>query len=138
MSIDSENTSTPTTESPATKGRKPAKKAKPAKKVTGAKKAAGKPKADRTNKKAEGHRHDEARQGSHVTRDHEGHGLAGAYRTRVRQHPGQQRRREDRVVQEHRGRTDVQDREIASGNSSSKRRLGHAPGAAFLLSGASK
>ena len=32
MSIDSENTSTPTTEAPATKGRKPAKKAKPAKK----------------------------------------------------------------------------------------------------------
>ena len=32
----------------------------------------------------------------------------------------------------------VQDREIVSGNSSSKRRLGHAPGAAFLLSGASK
>jgi len=36
------------------------------------------------------------------------------------------------------GRTDVQDRQITSGNSSSKRRLGHAPGAAFLLSGASK
>ena len=47
-------------------------------------------------------------------------------------------RREDRVVQERRWRTDVQDREIASGNSSSKRRLGHAPGAAFLLLDGSK
>jgi hypothetical protein len=37
-----------------------------------------------------------------------------------------------------RGRTDVQDREIASGNSASKRRLGLAPGAAFPLSGVNK
>ena len=51
MSIDSENSSTPTIEAPATKGRKPAKKAKTAKKVPPAKKPAGKPKADRTNKK---------------------------------------------------------------------------------------
>ena len=39
---------------------------------------------------------------------------------------------------ERRWRTDVQDQEIASGNSSSNRRLGHVPGAAFLLSGASE
>jgi hypothetical protein len=35
------------------------------------------------------------------------------------------------------GRTDVQDREVTS-NPSSQRRLGHGPGAAFLLLGASK
>jgi hypothetical protein len=51
--IDSENTSTPAAEVPATKGRKPAKKAKTAKKARAAKKAAAKPKADRTKKKAE-------------------------------------------------------------------------------------
>ena len=53
MSIDSENTSTPAAEAPATKGARKAKKAKPAKKAVRAKKAAGKPKADRTNKKGE-------------------------------------------------------------------------------------
>src|SRR5580693_1417574 len=53
MSIDSENTSTPAAEVPATKGQRKAKKAKPAKKASRAKKPASKPKADRTNKKAE-------------------------------------------------------------------------------------
>jgi hypothetical protein len=53
MSIDSENISTPTTEPPATKGRKPAKKAKAAKKAGRAKNTAAKPKSDHTNKKAE-------------------------------------------------------------------------------------
>jgi hypothetical protein len=53
MSIDSETTSTPAAEAPATKGPRRAKKAKLAKKARAAKKAASKPKADRTNKKAE-------------------------------------------------------------------------------------
>jgi hypothetical protein len=75
-----------------------------------------------------GHRDDEARQGRHARGDHEGYWLAAAHRTWLREHPGQQGRGEDRVVQERCWRTDVQDREITSGNSSSKRRLGHAPG----------
>ena len=53
MSIESENTSTPAAEAPATKGPRKAKKAKSAKKAGRAKKAAGKRKADRANKKAE-------------------------------------------------------------------------------------
>jgi hypothetical protein len=54
MSIDSEDTSTPAAETPATNGPRKAKKAKPAKKAgRAAKKASAKPKADRTNKKAE-------------------------------------------------------------------------------------
>jgi hypothetical protein len=52
MSIDSENTSTPAAEAPATKGPRKAKKAKPAKKAGRAKKSA-RPGTDRTNKKAE-------------------------------------------------------------------------------------
>ena len=78
-------------------------------------------------------RTDEARQRRDAGRDHGRHRMASAHGARLRQHPRQQGRGEDRLVQERRGRTDVQDREIASGNSSSKRRLGHAPGAAFLL-----
>src|SRR5450432_122580 len=38
--------------------------------------------------------------------------MAGAHGARLRQHPGQQGRREDRFVQEHRWRTDVQNREL--------------------------
>jgi hypothetical protein len=53
MSIDSENTNTPTVEAPATKGARRAKKAKSGKKARAAKKPASKPKTDRTNKKAE-------------------------------------------------------------------------------------
>ncbi len=52
--IDSENDSTPPTESPQPKAsRKPAKKGKTTKKVPRAKKAADKPRAERANKKAE-------------------------------------------------------------------------------------
>jgi hypothetical protein len=51
MSIDSEATSMPAAEAPATKRK--AKKAKPATKAGRSKKPAGKPKAGRTNKKAE-------------------------------------------------------------------------------------
>jgi len=94
-----------------------------------------KPKRDRANKKAKVDRDDEAGQGRNPGRDHESNALAAAHRAGLRQHTRQQGRREDRVVQKRRGRTDVQDREIASGNSSSKRRLGHLPGAAFLLLG---
>jgi hypothetical protein len=53
MSIDSENTSTPAAEAPATKGPRKVKKAKSAKKAAHGKKSPAKPKADRANKKAE-------------------------------------------------------------------------------------
>jgi len=43
-------------------------------------------------------RADEARQRRHTRGDHECHWLAAAHRTRLRQHPRQQGRREDRVV----------------------------------------
>ena len=86
-----------------------------------------KPKADRTNKKEEVIVMMK-REWRDVDRNHGGNEVAGAYHPSLRQHPGQQGRGDDRVVQERRGRTDIQDREISSGNSSSKRRLGRKPG----------
>ena len=53
LSEENENTSTPASEAPATRGSRKAKKARPAKKAGRAKKPAAKAKTDRTNKKAE-------------------------------------------------------------------------------------
>ena len=131
--IESEkNATAPEAPQPKTK-RTTAKKAKPAKKAGRAKKAAGKPKADRANKKAEVIALMKRAKGATLAEIMAATELAGAHRAGLRQHPGQQGRGEDRVVQERRGRTDVQDREIAPANSPSKRRLGHAPGRRFCL-----
>ena len=138
MSIDSENNSTPAAEAPATKASRKAKKAKPAKKAGRSKNATAKPKADHTNKKAVVIEMMKRAKGATLPEIRKATGLAAAHRAWLRQHPGQQGRGEDRVLQERRRRTDVQDREIAQGNSSSKRRLRSQTGAAFLLSGASK
>ena len=47
-------------------------------------------------------RDDEAREGCDAGRDHGSHGLAEAHGSRLRQHPRQQGRREDRVLEERR------------------------------------
>jgi len=111
--LESENSGTPRPETAQPNGRrKPARKAKAPKKAPRAKKAAAKAKADGSNKKSEVLTLDEASQGRNVGRDHKGHGLAGAYSTRLRQHPRQERRREYRIVQERGRRPDIQDRQV--------------------------
>jgi hypothetical protein len=86
------------------KAAREAKKAKSAKKAGSAKKAAGKPNADRTNKKAEVIEMMKRTKGASLPENRESHWLAAAHRAGLRQHPRQQGRREDRVVQERCGR----------------------------------
>jgi hypothetical protein len=114
--IDSGNTSKPSPDTTKPKGAgKPGKRAKPGKKAARAKKSAGKPKADRPNKKAQV-TDDETRQGRDVGRDHEGHGLAAAHRSGVRQHPGQQGGEKIESSANAAGERTYRDREVASGN----------------------
>jgi len=123
--IDSQSSSKPTADTPKPKGkRKSAKKAKPAKKPARAKKRASQAKTDRTNKKADVIAMMKRAKGATLPEimkatDWQPHTIRW-----LRQHPRQQRRGNDRLVQERRGRTNIQDREIAGGNSSSKCRLG--------------
>ena len=90
------NASAPEVQQPKTKR---TKKGKPAKKPASAKKP------ERANKKAEVIAMMKRAKGATLAEI-----VAGAHRARLRQHPGQQGRREDRIVQERRRRTDVQDR----------------------------
>jgi hypothetical protein len=60
-----------------------------------------------------GHRHDEAPKRHDAGPDHGGHGLAEAHRPRLREPPGQQGRRKDRIGQEPRRGTLLPHREIA-------------------------
>jgi hypothetical protein len=77
-------------------------------------------------------RDDETRERRDAGRNHGGHGLAEAHGPGVRQHPGQQGRREDRIGEELVRGADLQDREVASAPKPSKRRP-EFPRAAFLL-----
>jgi len=103
MISDSIENGTPASEAEPKAKRGPAKKAKPAKKADRTKKAGGKPKVARASKKAEVITLMKRAKGD------EGHRLAAAHGARLRQYPGQQGRREDRIVQERGRRADVQD-----------------------------
>ena len=129
---------TPEPAAKAKRERKPANKAKPAKKAGRAKKAAGKPKADRANKKAEVIAMMMRAKGATLPEIMKATGWQPHTVRGFVSILGSKARGRSSCVQERGGRADVQDREITSGNWSSKRRLGHAPGAAFMLSGAGK
>jgi len=124
--VESEKNAT-TTEAPPLKGKRPpAKNAKRAPKAGRGKKAAGKPKADRTDKKAEVIALMKRAKG-------ESHGLAGAHGPRLRQHPGQQGRGEDRIGQECGRRADVQDQVARAQSLQPKRRFRFRPGRRSFL-----
>jgi hypothetical protein len=117
-----------TKETEARKPRKPAaKKVKTAKKARETKKFARKLKADRPNKKTEvialmkRARRD-------AGRDHGRHRLAGPHCTRLRQHPWQQGRSEDRVREERRWRTHLPYREVGPATLRKRRFLVRARG----------
>jgi hypothetical protein len=103
------------------------KKAKPAKKAGRAKKPAAKPKTDRANKKAQVIAMLKRAKGATLAEIMKATGWQLHTVRGFVSIQGSKAGREDRVVQERCWRTDVQDREITSGNSSSKRRLGRAP-----------
>jgi hypothetical protein len=102
--IDSTNGGTPETAAAPAKGKsKSGKKGKPAKDAGRAKKTARKPKSDGTNKKAEVTAMMKHAKGAKLAEIVKATGLAAAHGAGVRQHPRQQRRGNDRVVQERRG-----------------------------------
>jgi hypothetical protein len=86
---------------PQAKGRRTAaKKPKPAKKAPrGPHRQTD---TESLEKEGRSDRNDEGRQGRDAGRDRSGHGLAAAHRARLRQHPRQQRRGEDRIIEERR------------------------------------
>lgn len=117
MSNESDTANTSAAEAPAkAKGERKAKKAKPAKNLR-AKKPTSKPKADRANKKAEVTAMMKRAKGATLAEIMKTTGWQTAYGAGLRQHPGQQGRGKDRVLEERRGRTDLQDREIAQATS---------------------
>jgi hypothetical protein len=127
--IDSENISKPAPDTANPKGtRKPGTKAKPAKKAGRAKKAAAKPKAERANKKAAVIAMMKRAKGETLPEIMKATGWQPHTVRGFVSHPREQGRGEDRVDQERRGRTDVQDREIAQAtrhpNAASVRRQG--------------
>jgi hypothetical protein len=91
---------------------------------------------NRSSRKQEGrgHRDDEARQGRDASRDHGNHGLAGAHGAGLRQHPGQQGRGEDRILEERRRGAQLPHREVKlPAKSPLQTPLPVPAGAAFLL-----
>ena len=114
----------------AAKG-KPAKKAKAAKKAKPAKKS-DKPAAERTNKKAEVIAMMKRAKGATLAEIMEATGWQKHTVRGFGQHPRKEGRRENRIVQERRWRTDVPDRQVASPPCYFHAASGSS-GAAFLL-----
>ena len=67
----------------------------------------------RRQQESGGDRDDEARQGRDAGRDRGSHGLAEAHGTGLRQHPGQQGRREDRILEERRRGANLSHRQVS-------------------------
>ena len=123
-----ETTTTVAERAPRRAGEASSKKAtSPKKSAPKAKKTAkaAKPKKDRaqesdqTRSRAQqqegrSHRDDETREGRDAGRDYGRHRLAKAHSPGLRQHSGQQGRRDDRVLEERRRGEDVQNREVAA------------------------
>jgi hypothetical protein len=99
---------------PKTKHTAATKKAKLVKKAVRTEKPASRPTADRANKKSEVIALMKARQRRNTGRDHGCHQVASAHRAGLRQHPGQQRRGDGRVVEVRRGRAGLQDYEVST------------------------
>ena len=95
----------------------------------------GKARGRAQQQEGRGHRANEARQGGDPGRDRGADWLAEAYDPRLRFHPGQEGRAQDRILEERQGGAHVPHHEVAqlAGNRPSKRRSGHPAGAAFLL-----